>query len=61
MKLQNSSILEPSVQHPGILSKDRRIAAIPYGNQFMIIKDGQQVHVCRTIKTAQNYIKKIKL
>ena len=39
-------------------------AAIPYGNQFIIIHNGFQIKICRNLTTAKNFInqerKKIK-
>lgn len=33
-------------------------AAIPYGNQLMVIHNGQQIKVCRTSQSARNFIQK---
>ena len=32
-------------------------AAIPYGNQYIIIHNGYQLKLCRTESSARNYIK----
>ena len=37
---------------------DDGYAAVPFANQLMIIYNGQQLDVCRTVKSAHNYIKK---
>jgi hypothetical protein len=31
-------------------------AAIPYGERYIIINNGQQVHLSNTLATAKNYI-----
>ena len=33
-------------------------AAVPFGKQFMIIHNGEQVHVAATLATAKSYINK---
>lgn len=35
-------------------------AAIPYGNQLMVIHNGEQIKVCRTESSARNFIQKHK-
>ena len=35
-------------------------AAIPYGKQLMVIYNGQQLKVCRTEKSARDFIAKHK-
>jgi len=35
-------------------------AAVPYGNQLMIIHNGQQIKVCRTESSARNFIQQHK-
>lgn len=37
---------------------DDGYAAILFGNQLMIIYNGQQLNICRTINSAHNFIKK---
>ena len=37
---------------------DDGYAAVPFGNELMIIYNGQQLDVCKTVKSAHNYIKK---
>ena len=31
-------------------------AAVPFGGQFMILHDGQQLKICRTESSARKYI-----
>lgn len=42
----------------GYVTKDESYAAVPYGNQFMIIHNGQQITVCKTLEKAKEYILK---
>jgi hypothetical protein len=35
-------------------------AAIPYGNQLMVICNGEQLKVCRTESSARNFIQQHK-
>jgi hypothetical protein len=35
---------------------DDGYAAVPFGNQLMIIYNGQQLKVCRTVKSASKFI-----
>jgi hypothetical protein len=59
MNIQNSDILNPSPGFPnGYLSKDNTWAAVPFGKQFMIIHNGQQVYTCKTYNDAKAYIDK---
>lgn len=38
-------------------TKDEMWCAIPYGDkQYIIIHNGQQVHLCRTLDTAKKFI-----
>jgi len=41
----------------GFISKDG-YAAVPFGNQLMIIYNGEQLQVCKTVNSANNFIKK---
>lgn len=38
------------------VGKNMEYAAIPFGNQLMIIHNGQQLKVCRTESSARNFI-----
>lgn len=42
----------------GFVTKDELYAAVPYGDQFMIIYKGQQITVCKTLDDAKLYIEK---
>jgi hypothetical protein len=56
-----SNILDPKPGPLGfVVGKDWEYAAVPYGNQLMIIHNGQQIKVCRNEKTARNFIAKHK-
>lgn len=41
----------------GFVTKDG-YAAVPFGNQLMVIFNGEQLQVCRTESSAHNFIKK---
>lgn len=41
----------------GFITKDN-YAAVPFGKQLMIIYNGEQLQVCKTVNSAQNFIKK---
>jgi hypothetical protein len=41
----------------GFVTKDG-YAAVPFGKQLMIIYNGEQLEVCKTIRSANNFIKK---
>lgn len=60
---------KPFIDRPGILdakpgdangyvTKDGMWAAVPFGKKFIIIHNGQQVHVANNYKTAKAYILK---
>jgi hypothetical protein len=42
----------------GFVTKDELYAAVPFGDQFMIIYKGQQITVCKTLEKAKEYIAK---
>jgi hypothetical protein len=61
--------LKPFIPSPGILSskpgdpegyvtKDGMWAAVPFGKKFVIVHNGQQVHVANNYKAARTYISK---
>jgi ABC-type uncharacterized transport system ATPase component len=59
MNICNYGILDPVPTDPaGYITKDGMWAAVPYGNKFVIIHNGQQVHTCNNYKTAKSYIQK---
>jgi len=55
-KYTNSNILEANPGPIGFIIGKGEYAAIPYGNQLMIIHNGQQLKVCRNEKSAHNFI-----
>jgi hypothetical protein len=53
------SILNSSPGDPaGYVSKDGMWAAVPFGKKFIIIHNGNQVHVANNYKAARTYISK---
>ena len=59
MNIQNEGILNPKPGNPnGYVTKDGMWAAIPWGKKFVIIHNGQQVHVANNYKSAKTYIQK---
>lgn len=59
MNISNYGILDPVPTDPsGYVTKDGMWAAVPYGNKFVIIHNGQQVHTANNYKTARSYIDK---
>jgi hypothetical protein len=59
MNIPNYGLLDPIPSDPaGYITKDGVWSAVPSGNQFMIIHNGQQVYLANNLKTAKNYIKK---
>ena len=63
-KFQKSFIPYPTIldEKPGdpngYVTKDGMWAAVPYGKKFIIIHNGQQVHVANNYKSAKTYIQK---
>lgn len=59
MNIENYSLLDPKVGDPnGYVTKDGMWAAVPYGKKFIIIHNGQQVHLANNYSTAKSYIQK---
>jgi len=59
MNTQNESILDPKPGDPnGYVTKDGMWAAVPFGKKFIIIHNGQQVHLANNYKSAKTYIQK---
>ena len=57
--ISNYGLLNPKVSDAsGYVTKDGMWAAVPFGKQFMIIHNGEQVHVAGTLVTAKSYINK---
>ena len=42
----------------GYVTKCGTFAAVPYGNQYIIIHNGQQIKLSKTLTTAKSYISK---
>jgi len=59
MNIQNETLLSPKPGDPnGYVTKDGMWAAVPYGKKFIIIHNGQQVHLVNNYSTAKSYILK---
>ena len=59
MNIPNYGLLNPKLSEPaGYVTKDEMWAAVPFGNKFMIIHNGEQVHVAGTLAVAKSYINK---
>jgi hypothetical protein len=57
--ISNSSLLDSTPGDPlGYVSKDGVWAAVPFGNKFVIIHNGRQVHTSNNLKSAKSYISK---
>jgi len=59
MNTPNYGLLNPKSSEPaGYVTKDEMWAAVPFGKKFMIIHNGEQIHVTGTLATAKSYINK---
>jgi len=59
MNTPNYGLLNPKPSEPaGYVTKDEMWAAVPFGKKFMIIHNGEQIHVTGTLATAKSYINK---
>lgn len=59
MNIPNYGLLNPKPSEPaGYVTKDEMWAAVPFGKKFMIIHNGEQVHVTGTLALAKSYINK---
>ena len=57
--IPNTTLLDKSLGDPdGYVTKNGVWAAVPWGNKFVIIHNGKQVHVSNNLKTAKSYISK---
>ena len=57
--ISNASLLDSIVGDPdGYVTKDGVWAVVPWGNKFVIIHNGRQVHTSNNLKTAKSYISK---
>lgn len=54
--VEASIVEEP--QYQTYVSSDEMWAAIPYGNQYIILNNGFQVHLARNLTTAKTFISK---
>jgi hypothetical protein len=63
MNIQNADILNATPGTPnGYLSKDNAWAAVPFGDQFIILHKGKQTYLAKNYQEAKAYIdKKIKM
>jgi hypothetical protein len=60
MMFPNTSILDPDNGPTGFTTPDFQFAAVPYGNQYMIIADGQQLEVVDTRQLAEIRLEQLK-
>ena len=57
--IDRPGVLNPKPGDPnGYVTKDGMWAAVPYGKKFIIIHNGQQVHLANNYSTAKSYILK---
>jgi hypothetical protein len=60
MMFPNTSILDPDNGPTGFATDDFQFAAVPFGNQYMIIADGQQLDVVKTRALAEIRLEQLK-
>jgi len=60
MMFPNTSILDPDNGPTGFTTPDFQFAAVPYGNQYIIIADGQQLEVVDTRQLAEIRLEQLK-
>lgn len=60
MMYPNTSILDPDNGPTGFTTPDFQFAAIPFGNQYMIIAEGQQLEVVDTRQLAEIRLEQLK-
>jgi hypothetical protein len=57
--IPNSGLLNNVPSDPaGYVTKDGKWAAVPWGNKFVVICNGEQVHTSNNLTTAKDYIQK---
>lgn len=57
--IPNYGLLNNTPSDPaGYVTKDGMWAAVPFGKKFMIIHNGEQIHVVGTLAVAKSYINK---
>jgi hypothetical protein len=60
MMYPNETILHPDNGPSGFTTSDFQFAAIPFGNQYMIIAQGQQLEVVKTRALAEIRLEQLK-
>jgi hypothetical protein len=60
MMYPNQTILHPDNGPSGFATNDFQFAAIPFGNQYMIIAQGQQLEVIKTRALAEIRLEQLK-
>jgi len=60
MMYPNETILHPDNGPSGFATSDFQFAAIPFGNQYMIIAQGQQLEVVKTRALAEIRLEQLK-
>lgn len=60
MMFPNTSILDPDNGPTGFTTPDFQFAAVPYGNQYMIIAEGQQLELVDTRQLAEIRLEQLK-
>jgi hypothetical protein len=60
MMYPNTSILDPDNGPTGFTTPDFQFAAVPFGNKYMIIADGQQLEVVKTRALAEIRLEQLK-
>lgn len=54
--MENRTLLDPVTYCPGYVTKDGKWAAVPFGSEFMILNEGNQLEVFPTIAAAKDFI-----
>jgi hypothetical protein len=60
MMYPNTSILDPDNGPTGFTTPDFQFAAVPFGNKYMIIAEGQQLEVVKTRALAEIRLEQLK-
>lgn len=60
MMFPNTSILDPDNGPTGFTTPDFQFAAIPFGKEYMIIAEGQQIEVVKTRQLAEIRLEQLK-
>jgi hypothetical protein len=56
MTIVKFTAVQEDEPYASYVTPDCSWAAIPYGEKYIIIHNGQQVHLSNTLATAKNYI-----